>query len=260
MRNLRNTLLVSVVAIAAATGAHAADLYEPPIIEPLPIEPTFASAWYLRGYVGISNQKVDKIDNALYATATSYTVEEKDFDESYFVGGGVGYKMNDWFRFDVTGEYRGKSDFVGRDSWTFTDVDGTISGTNRFDGNKTEWLFLANAYVDLGTWHSITPYVGAGIGGARISMNDFTDTDEAGNVYRTDGDYSTWNFAWALHAGVAYDVSPNLAFEVGYRYVDMGDARSGDILALDGTNTVYNPLEFKDVTSHDVFFGIRYLM
>jgi len=27
-------------------------------------------------------------------------------------------------------------------------------------------LLLANAYVDIGTWHGVTPYVGAGIGGA----------------------------------------------------------------------------------------------
>ena len=34
---------------------------------------------------------------------------------------------------------------------------------------------LANAYVDLGTWNCLTPFVGVGIGGAYNKMADLVD-------------------------------------------------------------------------------------
>ena len=36
--------------------------------------------------------------------------------------------------------------------------------TDDYTAKKPEWLALVNVYVDLGTWHGITPFVGAGIG------------------------------------------------------------------------------------------------
>ena len=48
---------------------------------------------------------------------------------------------------------------------------------------------------------------------------------------------SKWNFAWALHAGVAYKVTPNFTVELAYRYLDMGDGLTGDLRTFDGTNT-----------------------
>ena len=40
--------------------------------------------------------------------------------------------------------------------------------TDTYHATKTEWVVLANAYVDLGTWWCITPFIGAGVGGARV--------------------------------------------------------------------------------------------
>ena len=67
-------------------------------------------------------------------------------------------------RGDLTVEYRGKSDFEALD-W----VDSTVTGltTNDFRAKKSEWLIMANAYADLGTFYSVTPYLGAGIGASK---------------------------------------------------------------------------------------------
>ena len=46
---------VALFATAAQTGAHAADLPYPPVPMP-PIEEYVASGWYLRGYIGMTNQ------------------------------------------------------------------------------------------------------------------------------------------------------------------------------------------------------------
>ena len=86
---------------------------------------------------------------------------------------------------------------------------------NTYSGSKSEWVVMANAYVDLGTWWCITPFIGAGVGGARVAINGFTDQGIANNgggalpglAY---GDsVAKWNFAWAAHAGLAYKVTPS---------------------------------------------------
>ena len=69
---------------------------------------------------------------------------------------------------------------------------------------------------------------------------------------------SKWNLAWALHAGLAYQVIPNLTIELAYRYLDMGDGITGDSAAFDGTNNVVNPMTFKNITSHDLTLGVRW--
>ena len=71
-------------------------------------------------------------------------------------------------------------------------------------------------------------------------------------------DASKWNFAWALHAGLAYKVSKNFAVELSYRYVRLGDAVTGDIVTYQGTNNVYNPTTFKSLSSHDIRLGVRW--
>ena len=69
---------------------------------------------------------------------------------------------------------------------------------------------------------------------------------------------SKWNFAWAAHAGLAYKVTPNFTVELAYRYLDMGDGLTGDLRRFDGTNTINNPMTFKNITSHDLKLGVRW--
>ena len=42
-----------------------------------------------------------------------------------------------------------------------------------------------------------------------------------------------------------------------YRYVDLGNAQSGDLIGFDGTNPMYNPMEFRHLTSNDFMVGPR---
>jgi opacity protein-like surface antigen len=239
-----------------AMPAHAADLVP---YEPVPIPAAIIGGWYLRGDIGYSNQYVDELDNALYDTYDDIDNVSKDFDGAPIFGAGVGYKFNKWFRADLTGEYRSKADFSGADLATFAGDDFP----NTYNAKKSEWLALANAYVDLGSWRGVSPYIGAGIGAANIEIHGFTDvgvgtTGDPSIAFGDDND--EWNFAWAVYAGLGFEVTPELTLDIGYRYLDMGDAESGDLIAYDGTNDVDNPMEFKDITSHDIRVGLRYLL
>lgn len=250
MFKLRTIALAACAAVVTAMpAAEAADI-------PPPIPPIVMKGWYLRGDIGYSNQYVDSLDNALYATAISVDNQFKEFTGAPILDFGLGYRWNRWLRFDVTGEYRSKAEFNGADIYTITA--GPFPDT--YFGKKSEWLALANMYVDLGTWHGVTPFVGAGAGAVNIRFGAFSDIGEGptGTSFAYADAHSEWNFAWALYAGLGFDVTDALTLELAYRYLDLGDAQTGDLIAYDGTNTIDNPMIFKDITSHDVRMGFRY--
>ncbi len=254
----------SFIAAGAATlmsqAAFAADMAiaPPPAYAPAVVEDF--GGWYLRGDIGFSNQRVDRLNNVLDANNTSSS-QNINFNTAGIFGLGAGYRFNNWFRADVTGEYRGNSQFIGTDRITYP---GGV-GIDTYHATKKEWVVLGNAYVDLGTWWCMTPFIGAGVGGARVAINGFTDAgiaNQGGGALPglAFGDnVSKWNFAWAVHAGVAYKVTPNFTVELAYRYLDMGDGLTGDLRTFDGSgvNTI-NPMTFKNITSHDLKLGVRW--
>jgi opacity protein-like surface antigen len=258
MRSVKS-LIAAGAATLLSTVAYAADMaiapppYAPPVVEDF-------GGWYLRGDIGFSNQRVKRLNNALDSTLLTQT-QQLDFATADIFGLGVGYKVNNWFRADVTGEYRGNSQFLGTDRITFP---GGV-GTDTYHASKNEWVVLANAYVDLGTWWCVTPFIGAGVGGARVSINNFTDQGLAnlgagalpGLAF---GDnVSKWNLAWALHAGVAYKVTPNFTVELAYRYLDLGSAVTGKGDTFDGIlGGRGRPFQFNDMTSQDIKLGVRW--
>jgi opacity protein-like surface antigen len=256
MGQLKTYALAGILAVAAATTTRAADLpFPPPEMAPPPVE--FGGGWYLRGDIGFSNQNVDRLSNVI-GDGTTDTIQ-KGFDGAPFGGVGVGYKFNEWLRADVTGEYRARSNFHGFERY----VDPTLPtgfGTDEYTASKSEWVGMVNAYLDLGTWHGFTPFIGAGVGFAHNTIHDFRDTNvvTAGVAFGRESSHT--NFAWAVHAGVAYAVSPNFSLEFAYRYLNLGDAQSGDLITYPGISTVYNPMRFHDLDSHDFKVGFRWML
>ena len=131
-------------------------------------------------------------------------------------------------------------------------------------------LGVANAYLDLGTWWYVTPFVGFGAGAAFHRTSALTDvginTDGLGasafgfaNVDRT-----TTAFAWAAHAGLAYSVTPNLKLEFAYRYLNMGNAVTSEVqCGATGCGTGAGPRAYytlTDFTSHDFKLGMRWML
>ncbi|HET7850063.1 MAG TPA: outer membrane beta-barrel protein [Pseudolabrys sp.] len=258
MFSRRIGILTFGVALAlTATEVRAADLSVPrPVVEEF-------SGWYLRGDIGFSNQRVGRLFNINYNNFDSVTNIDKSFDAAPIFGLGIGYYFNNWLRFDVTGEYRGKANFHGFDIGA---IPGGGFSDDRYTGSKSEWTFLFNGYVDLGTWYRITPFIGAGVGVSRNTISNFGDFSVCVNSLSCAGNggsdafagsASKWNFAWALYAGLGYQLSPDVALELSYRYIDLGSARTGDVIAFDGTNNFNNPMEFHHLTSQDIRLGLR---
>jgi opacity protein-like surface antigen len=268
MLSSRLQFSILVVAVSFAAGSvHAADYSPPqcydaaliasgrapycavPSYVPPPGEDFYTL--YLRGDIGISNQQVKSLDNLLSVPGTFTTPNGYGFDSAGIFGIGVGYYYNDWLRFDLTGEYRSRANFHGLEVFN-------AGYTDEYSGSKSEWLFLVNSYIDLGTWSGFTPFVGAGIGMSRNTIHGFQDVNTPTGGVAFAYDQSKWNFAWALHAGVSYKVTKNFTVELAYRYVNLGDAVTGDLIKYDGGNDYYNPTTFNHLTSHDIKLGLRF--
>jgi opacity protein-like surface antigen len=244
-----------------SSAALAADL-PPPLPPPVYRPPVVDSGWYLRGFIGMSNQFANNISHPTFATAPQFVFLDKGgFDSAPFFGGGVGYQWNSWLRVDLTAEYRGKAKFHALDR--FFNTGTTAFNTNDYTASKSEFVGLVNAYLDLGTWWCITPFIGAGVGVAYNKIEHFRDTNViAGGGGWADAGEKT-NLAWALHAGASYKVTSNFAVDLSYRYLNLGKAETGLLVNLDPTFTSGNPLHpvtFNNLQSHDVMLSVRWLL
>jgi opacity protein-like surface antigen len=247
------------ILLAGSLPVAAADLIAPPP----PAPPVAMGGWYLRGDIGMTNQMVGSLDNYYYHQANTQNLVhvDKGFDAGALYDLGIGYQFNNWFRADAIVQYRGDASFHGLD--TFTDGGTGNPVFDNYTAKKSEWLMMANAYVDLGDYNGIVPYLGAGIGASRNTISSFRDqgtdpTNPGGTTLAYGATASKWNLAWALHAGIGFKVTDQLTLDLGYSYIDLGNAQSGDLIAYDGTNAVYNPMYFKHITSHDLKLGMRY--
>lgn len=264
MRTLRVCALVGAAVSAAILSAsfaptHAADLGYGSIKD-IPPPPPSGRAWYLKGTIGMKNPEPGSIWTDGGGTqgpgyqSGNFTVQHADIKSSTLYGLGIGVEHNRWLRFDLTGEYRGKQLFIAQDR--YTGPGGPY--VNEYTADIESWLGLFNAYIDLGTWRGLTPYIGGGIGVAWLDVQGFKDVNTVNNgVYLGDRDTSTTNFAWALYAGVSYDVTPQFTVDLGYRYTDLGSAETGRATSDNGVDW-YSGLEIRDITSHDLLLSARY--
>lgn len=262
MRSVKLALAAGAVAILNTT-AFAADL---PIAPPpaMYAPPADFGGWYLRGDVGFSNQRVKNLRygrESAYDGLTSFN-QTTAFDSAGVFGVGFGYQFNNWFRADVTGQYRMNANFKGTDTFSGTAFGAPYNGIDNYHATKSEWVVMGNVYADLGTWYGITPFIGAGVGAANVTVSNFTDTGINNIPFSTASfasapSASKWNFAWALHAGLGYRVTPGMTVELAYSYMNLGSGQTGSLSTFTGVTT-NNPFYFRDITSHDVKLGVRW--
>lgn len=210
---------VAAIGLAGASGpAFSADLVEPaPPPEPVVVA---TGGWYLRGDVDYHWSQFAGGDYITYgppAGTNSFT--DGSLDGAWSLGAGIGYQVNDWFRTDFTADYWFNADFRGSTTGTC----GGVPCSSVDTAKMSALLLLANAYADLGTYYSITPYIGAGIGGAFVDWSDLNNN--IGGTVTTHSGSQNWRFAWALMAGASYCLTDRLDLDVGYRYTNIHGGR-----------------------------------
>ena len=279
----RSTLALAGALAMGSSLALAADLLPPPpplaFPEPLPPAAEFGG-WYLRGDVGVGSVSSDRwtqrpSDNGSTIVASGFN--RYQLDNTAFAGAGAGYQFNSYLRADVTGEFRAGGSaygnyqeqtqyYVGNQKFDFL-------GQNNYRGSYDSIVGLVNVYADLGTFYGLTPFIGGGVGFAHHDFHGFTDSGYAFVNYGQPGapvypvaanlvgNQGRTSLAYALMAGVAYDINPRLKLELGYRYLNMGEARSGKVFCSTSCDArVAEGFRVKEIVSHDFRLGLRWLL
>lgn len=176
---------------------------------------------YIKGNIGLGMAMDSDIDNMPDNAGTA----KMTFDGGAIGTFAVGYDFASPLR--VEAEY----------GWQKNDLD-TLSYANRI-GNfgqgdlKTQSL-MVNGYYDIDTGSPWTPFVGAGIGWAKVDLNTpalpLGDNDDV--------------FAYQFMGGVAYAINDQLSLDAQYRFFGTQDA------TIQGADFSMN--------SNDVMVGIRY--
>lgn len=169
---------VASMAIVASAGAASAQTFG-------------ASSWYLKGFGGAtwpSGQEESLRDGG---TNTGDNLKF-DFDTGYTLGASVGYLVTP--NVAIEGEY------AYRNAGVSTDLKSSGTSTGLPSNDATSNAFMVNAlyrFDGMGPNGAWTPYVGAGIGGANVSIDANNANWDSGTL-----------FAYQFIAGVDYAVAP----------------------------------------------------
>lgn len=172
-------------------------------------------------------------------------------------GGGLafGYDFNNDFqlplRLEIDTTFRGKGESNGNTGvFEYTDDNGNNDTASVNISNKVRMnTYMVNGYYDFHNQSDFTPYISASIGLANLKLDNHTDS---GDGYPDDISKSSNNFAWGLGVGVKYDMTEQLALDLGYKYINGGKveaSRSEDGFSYTSKLKAY---------SNDIMLGVSY--
>lgn len=268
----RNSRFLAVAFLLGSLGAaQAADILSAPEI----VAAAPASRFYVRGDVSYDfSSDLDVTQRIVDPTGTLVSgFSRLDLDEGFDGGVGIGYQATDWLRTDATFHY-------WKDELTTTATDSLICAGDPAcnalggAGDLEAYELMANVYADLGTFAGFTPYVGGGLGAVHLSYDDTSISLDAGGGCDVSDPCggpadpvgsigfkgeNSWRFAYALNAGVAYNMTQSLALDVGYRYlnVDGGDTYSFDGASIGAPGSKILG-EDDGFDRHTIQLGLRY--
>lgn len=165
---------------------------------------------------------------------TGITLAEISFDSGIGFAGGFGHAYGNGLRTEVELAYR-KNDLdkiAGRGPFAGL-------GSTPLNGDISSLALMINGFYDFDLGLPVTPFAGAGLGFARVSIDsDWLGVDSSDTV-----------FAYQLGAGVAFALNPQVNLDLQYRFFATLDpelkSTSGDRF-----DTEY--------MTHNVMLGLRY--
>lgn len=154
-----------------------------------------------------------------------------------------------------SGLYTSGNPYIQQGSGNYIAYSGTFTQTISSDGDLSSFALMANVWLDfdLGEEIPLTPFIGAGLGMARLEASYRTQMTLPANTvgysytrpsfsvsYRAEDD--AWVFAWQAGAGLAYQFGNGMSLSAQYRYFSTGD--------------VDLPNQSVNIDAHEVLIGL----
>ena len=205
---------------------------------PLPIAGPQLSPWSLgiRGILSFADDTA--FDYDIGANATIETIDN-DYDEGFGLSAGLNY---DLVTIGLPG-FRGEFEvgFFNADVSDHSLAGVALAGS---DGTTNVTFGMASLYYDLNTGTSFRPYIGIGIGVAKV---DFSNHGVTATGIIMDNDDTV--LAGQASIGLNIDITEKAMIEIGYRYFNASDV---GLTALDGTTSE------TDLEAHQAMLGLRF--
>jgi len=180
-----------------------------------------ADGLYVGGNLGITMLEDAEVEGL--------TVES---DTGYSLSGFVGYSKNKG-RIEMETSYQTNDlDKLGVEGYGEVGIDGDVSSIS----------MLFNGYIDFTNSSSVTPYIGAGLGIARVEISK-VDVPGYGDLTTKSVDDTV--FAYQIGTGLLFKINDNIALDFKYRYLGTEDPE------YEGVKIPYG--------SHDISLGMRYI-
>jgi len=225
MRRFGLAALTAVSVVALSATAFAADSGSDSDSKNL----VLSDGWYASASAGLA-----LMENSSNRSGLSHFDTSPD-NPGFAVTGALGRELGNGFRAEGEIGYRQ----IGIDHVT-TYGEGFPSGSAT--GDSSALSLMANGYYDFSTGGPFTPFVGAGLGVARVGLTDLS----IGARPLVD-DHDT-DFAYQAMGGVSYRLTANGAIFTEYRYFAVNDPTFDTV----GGGQVHS-----DFATHNVEVGYR---
>jgi opacity protein-like surface antigen len=214
------------------------------------------SGFYIRGDVGGAfspHSSYEDTDPSAPNSSMGSALIEGDNGSSVIFDAGVGYRISPAFRVDGTFGYAPSLGFSGNSN----DPANPFS----FSADVRPLVGMVNGYVDIaglmpGTFGIFQPFL---VGGVGLSVNQFSGGFVSGPGFtQTISDNTNTSFAWGAGAGVGIPINDNITIDLTYKYLDLGEVKSGTVV----TDSAFGPTDVtgiqNDLQVHTIMLGLRF--
>ncbi len=218
------------------------------------------TGFYVRGDLGIAigtqSDESDTNPNAVNASLGTTTINGGTGNG--FVGDiGIGFRATPLFRVEGTYTHIGPQQFKG----SFVPGPGSAGSAG---ANIHSEVGLINGYFDAAPLLpslplGAQPFVTLGIGVTSNTTNTETDSGPTGFSNFFAGATNV-DLAWAAGIGAGFPVADNIVIDITYRYLDLGERRTGTTLSFGpGFATTALTVDRADLQTHTITVGARLL-
>jgi opacity protein-like surface antigen len=215
-----------------------------------------ASRFYLRGDIGLAlgtpSVETDTDPGSAIASLGPTTINGTSGTGMMF-DGGVGFRAFPFLRLEGTIGYIPSLAFKGN----FGNTPGVTT-----QSTVSALVGLATANLDIAALTGrlpggVQPIVLGGLGFATVTNSAEDDYTPVGAFNGSISGATQTNLAWTVGGGVGIPIDDRLTLDITYRWLALGERRTGSTLSFTGASAPTTP-DRADLRLHTIMLGLRY--